>query len=116
MRFIEGNASTRDTIHLEEGNEACFIDAFVNCLNMAGLGFKYSERLSDDYNEATAGRPPWNPRDLLKAFIFGYLNGRRSSRKLEKECAVNDEMKWLLKGLTPSSRRSQILERITSNL
>ncbi len=84
MRFIEGDLSIRNPIHLEEGNEVQFIDAFVNCLDMTGLGFRYSERLSDVYDDTTAGRPPWNPRDLLKAFILGYLNGRRSSRKLEE--------------------------------
>lgn len=102
MRFVEGDPSIRDRIHLERGDEVRFVDAFVDCLDMVGLGFKYSERFSEVYDDTTAGRPPWNPRDLLKALIIGYLDGRRSSRKLAKECEVNDEMKWLLKGLTPS--------------
>lgn len=102
MRFKEGDPAIRDSIHLEDTGEVRFIDSFVDCLDMAALGFRYSERFSDEYDETAAGRPPWDPRDLLKAHIRGYLNGRRSSRKLAKECAVNDEMKWLLKGLTPS--------------
>lgn len=47
------------------------------------------------------GRPAYNPSDLLKLFIYGYLNRMRSSRTLEKECARNIELIWLLKGLVP---------------
>lgn len=66
MRFVEGDPAIRDTIHIEEGCPVRFIDAFVDCLDMLGLGFMHSERFSDDYDDTAAGRPPWNPRDLLR--------------------------------------------------
>lgn len=47
------------------------------------------------------GRPPFNPSDLLKLYIYGYMNKTRSSRDLEKECKRNVELMWLLKGLAP---------------
>jgi len=47
------------------------------------------------------GRPAYLPQDLLKLFIYGYLNGIRSSRKLEKATKINIELMWLLKGLQP---------------
>src|SRR5690606_36121460 len=43
----------------------------------------------------------YHPSDLLKLFIYGYLNRIRSSRQLEKECSRNIELMWLLKGLAP---------------
>ena len=49
----------------------------------------------------TEGRPPYDPKDLLKLFIYGYLNSIRSSRVLEKECKRNVEVMWLLKQLYP---------------
>ncbi|MFV5685980.1 transposase [Flavobacterium sp. GB2R13] len=47
------------------------------------------------------GRPAYHPSDLLKLFIYGYLNRMRSSRTFEKECSRNIELIWLLKGLVP---------------
>ena len=47
------------------------------------------------------GRPAYHPADLLKLFIYGYLNKVRSSRDLEKECFRNIEVMWLLKCLRP---------------
>ena len=47
------------------------------------------------------GRPAYHPADLLKLFIYGYLNKIRSSRDLEKECKRNIEVMWLLKCLKP---------------
>lgn len=47
------------------------------------------------------GRPPYNPADLLKLYIYGYMNRMRSSRQLEKECMRNIEVIWLLKNLKP---------------
>jgi transposase len=66
---------------------------FVDSLNLAEFGFKvhFSEN----------GRPAYLPSDLLKLFIYGYLNRIRSSRALEKECGRNIELMWLLKSLIP---------------
>ncbi len=47
------------------------------------------------------GRPAYHPSDLLKVYIYGYLNKTRTSRDLEKECKRNIEMMWLIKGLAP---------------
>ena len=47
------------------------------------------------------GRPAYHPRDLLKLFVYGYLNHIRSSRQLEKECKRNIELLWLMKELAP---------------
>ena len=47
------------------------------------------------------GHPPFSPTDLLKLYIYGYLNKIRSSRGLEKECKRNIELIWLMKGLVP---------------
>jgi transposase len=51
------------------------IDAFVDGLDVRGLGFGRSV-------PAVTGRPPYDPRDLLKLYLYGYLNEVRSSRRL----------------------------------
>ena len=73
------------------------IDAFVDSLDMQALGFK-------KYAPGCTGRPAYDPRDLLKLYIYGYLNGVRSSRKLMRECARNVEVFYLINRLTPDFR------------
>jgi len=80
--------------YIEEDNPVQFIDAFVDGLDLKELGFSHAEL------EET-GPPPYNPADLLKLYIYGYLNRIRSSRRLEKECKRNVELMWLLKKLAP---------------
>jgi len=75
-------------------NEVRQIDAFVNSLDMRRMGFTHAQA-------ATEGRPAYNPADLLKLYIYGYLNRTRSSRELEKETKRNIEVMWLLRGLQP---------------
>ena len=70
------------------------IDAFVEGLDMFGLGLVRA-------TPAATGRPGYDPRDLLKLYIYGYLNEVRSSRKLERECRRNVELMWLLGRLAP---------------
>jgi len=65
------------------------IDAFVEKLGMSELGFERSQA-------AETGRPGYDPRDLLKLYLYGYLNQIRSSRRLEAECRRNVELMWLL--------------------
>jgi hypothetical protein len=65
------------------------IDAFVDTLPMSQLGFERAEA-------ADTGRPGYDPRDLLKLYLYGYLNQSRSSRRLEAECRRNVEIMWLL--------------------
>ena len=79
---------------IEKDSPIRFIDAFVNSLNVVVLGFK-------DIRLTKNGRPPFHPKDLLKLYIYGYLNKIRSSRGLEKECKRNIELIWLMKGLVP---------------
>ena len=70
------------------------IDAFVDGLNLGDLGFGRA-------SPAATGRPPYDPRDLLKLYIWGYFNEVRSSRRLERECRRNVEAMWLLRRLSP---------------
>lgn len=70
------------------------IDAFVDGLDLTGLGFGRAV-------PAATGRPPYDPRDLLKLYLYGYLNEVRSSRRLERECSRNVEVMWLLRRLAP---------------
>ena len=74
-------------------NEVRLIDAFVDHLNLPEFGFKVAHTEN--------GRPAYHPADLLKLYIYGYLNKVRSSRDLEKECGRNIEVMWLLKCLKP---------------
>ena len=73
---------------------ARFIDAYVEGLDFAALGFTHAQ-------PKATGRPPYHPADLLKLYLYGYLQRVRSSRRLEAEAARNLEVKWLLRGLTP---------------
>ena len=63
------------------------IDAFAERLDVVGLGFVRAV-------PAATGRPGYDPRDLLKLYVYGYLNEVRSSRKLERECGCNVELMW----------------------
>lgn len=100
MKFITGTnrnqlplfASSIDDA-IGEDNQIRLIDLFVDSLILADFGFKF------DFIEN--GRPAYHPSDLLKLFIYGYLNRIRSSRTLEKECTRNIELMWLLKRLVP---------------
>jgi transposase len=80
--YVSANAAVR------------FMDAFVEKLDLADLGFEHAQ-------PAETGRPPYNPRDLLKLYLYGYLHRIRSSRRLEAEARRNLEVIWLLRGLAP---------------
>ena len=75
-------------------NPVRFIDAFVDGLDLAAAGFA---RVAPE----KTGRPGYAPGDLLKLYIYGYLNRVRSSRRLEAECHRNVEVIWLLRTLKP---------------
>ena len=83
--------------YVDKENPVRFIDAFVESLKMEKLGFKHSI-LRD------TGRPSYDPSDLLKLYVYGYLNQIRSSRKLERECHRNIEVMWLMKKLAPDHK------------
>ena len=78
-------------------NPVRVIDAFVDGLDLANLGF---ERVTP----AETGRPGYDPRALLKLYIYGYLHRVRSSRRLERETHCNVEVLWLLRRLAPDHK------------
>ena len=86
-------------------NPVRFIDAFVDGLDLAAAGF---ERAAP---KAT-GRPGYDPADLLKLYIYGYLNRVRSSRRLEAESKRNLEVIWLLRRLSPDFKTIADFRRI----
>lgn len=77
---------------IAEENSVRTIDRFVDGLDLQAIGFR---------SMASQGRPPYDPSDLLKLYIYGYLNRIRSSRSLELECSRNIELMWLLGNLKP---------------
>lgn len=103
-KYIEGKIDTMqynllpmcyDEI-ISEDNPVRLIDAFVDSLDLAKLNFTNANR---DFKKA--GRPSYDPKCMLKLYMYGYFNGIRSSRKLEKECKRNIELFWLIKELKP---------------
>jgi transposase len=75
-------------------NAVRVIDAFVDSLDLTELGFSKVEA-------AATGRPPYDPGDLSKLYIYGYVNRVRSSRGLEREAGRNVEVFWLINRLAP---------------
>ncbi len=103
-RFVEGTDRGQSTLlpeclddWIDENNPVRVIDAFVEALNLAELGFSGVEP------EAT-GRPAYHPSVLLKLYIYGYLNRVQSSRRLEREAGRNFEVMWLLGRLVPDPK------------
>jgi transposase len=104
MKYIEGQNRQQITMlpdciedYIGEDNPVRVIDAFVDGLDMEAAGFRRAVP-----NET--GRPPYNPRDLLKLYVYGYFNKIRSSRKLMAECTRNIELFFLVNHLTPDFR------------
>src|SRR6476659_6853181 len=75
------------------------IESFVCALDLAKLGFRHADRGAE-----AMGQPPYDPADLLKLYLYGYINQVRSSRRLEREACRNLELIWLLKNLRPGYR------------
>jgi transposase len=78
-------------------NPVRFIEAFVDGLDLAAAGFAR-------VTPTVTGRPGYVPTDLLKLYIYGYLNRVRSSRRLEAETHRNIEVIWLLRHLKPDHK------------
>ena len=104
MGYIKGDGRNQGTLFpvlLEDfvpTDHVCrVIDAFVAKLDMSELGFERAQA-------AETGRPGYDPRDLLKLYLYGYLNQIRSSRRLEAECRRNVELMWLLGRLYPDHK------------
>ncbi len=99
--FIEGAGRGQQILfpdvvddYVSATNPVRFIDGYVDGLDLEALGFVRAE-------PAWTGRPGYDPCDLLKLYIYGYVNERRSSRKLEREVHRNVELMWLLRKLRP---------------
>lgn len=104
MDFIRGVSREQGVLfperledYISEENPVRFIDAFVENLDLEALDFQRT-------TPAWTGRSPYSPQDLLKLYIYGYLNKVRSSRKLEQETHRNVEVMWLLCKLTPDHK------------
>jgi transposase/IS5 family transposase len=104
MGYIQGEGRSQATLFpvvlddLIPVDHVCrVIDVFVDGLAIAELGFGRAEA-------AETGRPGYDPRDLLKLYLYGYLNQIRSSRRLEVECRRNVELMWLLGRLYPDHK------------
>lgn len=80
--------------YVSKDNPVRLIDAFVDKLDLISLGYKHAV-------SKAAGRPPYDPADLLKLFIYGYMNRVPSTRRLERQTQVNIEVKWLTGDVTP---------------
>ena len=88
-------------------NPVRIIDAFIEKLDLKLLGFVSKPPRSEEGQEQKSpnpldGRPSYHPKVLLKLYFYGYFNGIRSSRRLERECGRNIEVRWLLNGLAPN--------------
>lgn len=88
-QFIEDMVSPENPVRV--------IDRFVNSLDLKNLGFTKAQ-------PAQTGRPAYDPKDILKLYLYGYFNKIRSSRKLMLECTRNIELFFLLNRLTPDFR------------
>ena len=100
MKFIQGYDRTQTHLFpvsldqsIDPDNKVRLIDIFVDSMPLDEFGFR------TDFIDN--GRPAYHPSDLLKLYIYGYMNKIRSSRDLEKECKRNIEVMWLLKCLQP---------------
>src|SRR6201998_44428 len=103
-RFVEGGERGQRTLFperlgawIDEGNPVRAIDAFVEKLELSGLGF-------DGVAPEATGRPSYHPSGLLKLYIYGYLNRVQSSRRLEREAGRNVEVMWLTLRLAPDHK------------
>ena len=103
-RFVEGVDRGQATLFpecledwIDVDNAVRVIDAFVEKLDLSGLGF-------DGVAPQATGRPSYHPAVLLKLYIYGYLNRVQSSRRLEREAGRNVEVMWLTGRLTPDHK------------
>ncbi len=100
-RFIEDEDRKQVTLlpeclddFITEDNPVRIIEAFVEELDLASLGFEGAI-------PSATGHPSYHPAVLLKIYIYGYLNRVQSSRRLERECQCNVELMWLTGRLAP---------------
>ena len=118
-RIIEGRDRDQATLFPERLDEAIeadnpvrVVDAFVDALDLAEIGF--------DVEPKSTGRPGYHPTTLLKIYLYGYLNQVQSSSRLERECQRNIEVMWLVSiaaasraqsGFAAAPPRSRVCDR-----
>ena len=109
MSFIEGLARDQVSLlppcvddYVSPDALVRVVDAFVTSLNLAELGFGRAIA-------AVTGRPGYHPGDMLRLYIWGYLNQVRSSRQLERACVRDLEALWLMRRLAPDYRTDRLL-------
>lgn len=114
-RFIEGESRNQATLlpeclddYIADDNPVRAIEAFIDELDLLVLGFASVE-------PATTGRPSYHPADLLKLYLYGYLNRIQSSRRLERECQRNVELMWLVGKLAPDFKTIADFRRSNGN-
>jgi transposase len=115
MAYIRGEAREQATMFpvtldelIAEDHMCRVIEAFVRRLDVSRLGFVRAE-------PGETGRPGYDPRDLLKLYLCGYLQQVRSSRRLEAECQRNVEVMWLLGRLQPDNKSIAEFRRLHSS-
>src|SRR5438093_3382403 len=84
--------------YVDRNNPVRAIDAYGDAVDLKKAGFRYPG------SNGGRGQPPYDPRDLLKLYVYGYMCRIRSSRNLEREAKRNLELIWMLKGLEPGYR------------
>ena len=101
MEFVQGTDRMQTALFPEsiedfitDENHVRVIDTYVNSLDLRALGFV--RHIPND-----TGRPSYDPKCLLKLWIYGYMNRIRTTRRLEAEAGRNIEVMWLLERLTP---------------
>ena len=83
--------------YIDDNSVARVIDAYINSLDLEALGFSRTQTKE-------TGRPPYDPKDILRLYVYGYMNRIRSSRRLEAESKRNLEVLWLLRKLRPDHK------------
>lgn len=101
MGYVEGQDRKQTMLfpevledYISEENAVRFIDVFIEGLELSEMGFGRAV-------PKETGRPPYDPGDLLRLYVYGYLNRTRSSRQLEREAGRNVELMWLMRKLRP---------------
>jgi transposase len=101
MGYIESESREQVTMfparlddYVGEAHLARVVDRFIELQDLRELKF-------ERFEPAATGRPGYDPRLMLKLYLYGYLNRVRSSRRLETEATRNVELMWLLGKLAP---------------
>lgn len=112
MGYVRGEAPGQSSMFppsleelVPEEHPVRVIEAYVGSLNLGELGFERAM-------PGVTGRPGYDPADLLKLYLYGYLNRIRSSRRLERECKRNIEVMWLLGKLAPDFKTIADFRRV----